>query len=287
MKPETEQIVATLEILTDGLYCSCVGDEPYGIMAWEVEEKGEFSFLNFFMDVEALTLLSADEFSDRLQQLQHQETIKEYRELIKLLEANLSQLQIYSYQAPYLSEKHTNFSCRPDEIELIVIGSTPDEEWIALAPWLFIETKPTPLQFTIPSKKPTKATANLIEEIKIITGDLVRKNREEKIVKQYPRWHIAVAYNASNALEKVLNLGGYISIYEIDYFWNVGHPSETKKYYDWRMQEFQLKQFVKQELIDARAYYLYFDGGEYQVHYVLGKNKNGDWFCVFTDTYSW
>lgn len=286
MKPETEQIVATIEVLTDGLYCSCVGDELYGVMAWEVEEKGEFSFLRFFLEVQALTLLRADEFSDRVQQFQHQETIKEYRELIKFLEANLSELQFYSYQAPYLSEEHTNFYCRPEEIEFVIIGSTLDGEWLALVPTR-LQTKPTPTRFTIPSQKPTEATAKSIEKIQYITGDLVRKNREGKIVKQYPRWQIAVACNPSNAVEKVLDLAGYINIYEIDYFWDVGHPSETSEYYDWRMQEFQLKQFFKEELIDGRAYYLYFDGGEYQVHYVLGKNKNEDWFGVFTDTYSW
>lgn len=289
MKPETEQIVATLEILTDGLYCSCVGDEPYGIMAWEVEEKGEFNFFNFLLDVQALTLLSADEFSDRLGQVKDKKTIQEYRELVNLLEANLSQLQIYSYQAPYLSEEHTNFYGPPNEIELpvVIIGLTPDKEWLALAPTLFFHGKLTPVQFAIPTQEPTEATANLIESIQIITGDLVRTERGEKILERDLMWQIAVTASPSSGIEKNLDVAGYIDIFEIDYFWDLEAPEGTEKYYDWKIQEFKLKQFFKKALIESRVYTFYFHRGEYQAHYVLGKNNNGDWMGVFSDTYSW
>lgn len=272
MKPETEQTIATLEVLTDGLSRSCVGTEPYGIIPWENEEKGEFSFLNFLLDVKALTPLEVREFRASLHRTESENTMEQYEELIKLLESNLLRVQFYSYSAPYLSDKHTNMYAPYQDIHFpVIIGFTPDGEWLGMTPRLFSQTKSVPQQFAISSRKPTETTAHLRTRIEAIAAT----------------WKVVVTSNPSNALEKVLNVGGYIDVFEINKFWNVDWLEEAGKYYDFpEMKELKIKTFFERKLIDGRVYYLYFHEGEYQVHYVLGKNKNGDWFGVFTDTFS-
>ncbi|MDY6804461.1 MAG: hypothetical protein SXA11_11735 [Cyanobacteriota bacterium] len=289
MKPETEQNLATIEILTDGLSCSSVGTEPYGILFWEVDEKGEFSFLKFLIEVKALTPLEVEEFLASLQRTRSKKTFRQYKELINLLESNLSQLQFYSYNAPYLSKQHTNFYAPYENIEFpLIIGSTPQGEWLAIAPWLSSKTGSTPPHLAIPSLEPTATTANLIDRIETVTGNLARKTTRQELGENTNKWKVVVTSNPSNSLEKVLDNAGYINIDEIDRFWNVDLVEEAGNYFSIiTLQELKIKEFFKQQLIYPRVYNLYFYGGEYQVHYVLGKNRKGDTFCLFTDTYSW
>ena len=119
MKPQTEQIVATLERLTDDLYYSLVGDEPYVIITWEVEEKGSFSLEKFLRDRQAITPFKPEDFLSQIRQNQSQTASEHYQNLIALLQANLSELTIYGYGFPELPEDlfGGNLPIEKDEID--------------------------------------------------------------------------------------------------------------------------------------------------------------------------
>ena len=90
MKPEIEEIVATLEMLTDGLYYSLVGDEPYEIITWEIEENKEFTFENLLKSIDAIVPVSFDDFLENTEQTQPLSLVQQYRNLANLLQSHLA-----------------------------------------------------------------------------------------------------------------------------------------------------------------------------------------------------
>ena len=85
MKAETEQIVATLSKLTKDEFYSLVGDAPYEMVAWDVEEKGPFTLENFLVNNQGLIPLEPADFLDRMGQTQPETAIGPYENLRSLV----------------------------------------------------------------------------------------------------------------------------------------------------------------------------------------------------------
>ncbi len=290
MKSETEQLIATLEILTDGIYYSLVGDEPYEIVTWETEERGEFTFERFLNNIKSLTLVSTDDFLKTIEQMQPLSLIQEYTNLLHLLQSNLFDFQIYSYCFPYLprclygsSVTLFNENQTQDVKGVpVIIGLTSTGEWIGLAPKQYNTTRSSP-QFNIPEITVSETMTALIKQLKEITNSLVYPIREYELTKANPKWAIAVTNSRETVIEKILDEAQFIDVREVNTFLRINNGD-----YEIADGELRLNQFFNSELTDARVYNLDFIiGGEHlTVHYVLGKTSSDDWIGVVTDSFT-
>lgn len=153
MKPETEQILGTLEVLTEGrLLFSTSQNEvsPFSSFLWEEAEKGEFNLLNLGRSQGWLERTDLDVVADIWQAVEKTGSVEpdaepeyfedeedysavdeataaerdeKYRSLLELLETNLDEIAAY------------RFGLHPDEYCFaVVIGKTEDSDWICVSP---------------------------------------------------------------------------------------------------------------------------------------------------------
>lgn len=291
MKPQTEQIVANLEGLTDGLCYSLVGDEPYVITTWEVEEKGEFSWENFLLDNKALTTFEPDKFIEKISQSQSKSVSEEYQKLIDLLQANVSSLQIYGYGFPELPEDLfsgalpiEDYDRQSPEIP-VIIGSLPEEKWIGLVIRQCNKTCSSP-QFIIPEAQSISASsAALVEQIKSATSQI---NHQSKYWQLDKNWEVVVTYSRNELMEKLLDDAEFMDIYELEQFLRFDSKEEEELEDEDTQKEFQIRDLFHSQLVNSKVYNLDFNcGGEHFIlHYVLGQTQNGDWMGLITDSYT-
>ncbi|NEO33691.1 MAG: hypothetical protein F6K36_25355 [Symploca sp. SIO3C6] len=291
MKPQTEQIVANLEDLTDDLYYSLVGDEPYVITTWEVEEKGEFSWENFLVDNKALTPFESSDFLNKISQSQSQTVSEHYQNLIELLQANLSNLAIYGYGFPELPEDLFggdlpiyDYDRQLPEIP-VIIGSLAEGEWIGLVPKQCNGTDSSS-QFIIPDMTSIAASsAALVEQIRSITSQIEHQSQYWKLQKL---WEVVVTSSRNLLMEKLLDDAAFMDIYELERFLRFDMKDEEELEDEDTHKEFQIRDFFQSPLLNSRVYNLDFNcGGEhFTLHYVLGQTEDGDWMGLITDSYT-
>ncbi|NEO97851.1 MAG: hypothetical protein F6K58_03910 [Symploca sp. SIO2E9] len=295
MKPQTEQIVANLEGLTDGLYYSLVGDEPYVITTWEIEEKGEFSWENFLVDNKALTPFEPSDFLNKISQSQSQTVSEHYQNLIELLQANLSHLTIYGYGLPELPEDLFNgdlpiedpiedYNRQIPEIP-VIIGSVAEGEWIGLVPRQCNGTCSSS-QFIIPDMTSISASsAALVEQIESITSQIEHQSQYWRLQKL---WKIVVTSSRNLLMEKLLDDADFLDIYELERFLRLDSKDEEELEDEDTQKEFQIRDFFQSPLLNSRVYNLDFNcGGEnFTLHYVLGQTEDGDWMGLITDSFT-
>ncbi|MFB2834870.1 nuclease A inhibitor family protein [Floridanema evergladense] len=290
MKPEIAQIVATLEMLTDGLYYSLVGDEPYKIVTWEIEENGEFTFENFLKNIEALIPISGEDFLKNIENLKPLSLIAEYKNLVDLLQSHLVDLQVYSYCFPKLpsglfASEVTIFDETKTQLIKgvpVIIGATSTGEWIGLAPKQYNTTESSP-EFNIPEITVSEAIANLTKQLQEITNSLAYPLREYELTKVQPKWAIALTNNRRTIIEKILDGAQFTDIRSVNSFLRIRNPE-----YETSDKELKLNQFFNSELTDSKVYNLDFviAGEHLTIHYLLGKTTSNDWVGVVTNTYT-
>ena len=298
MKPQTQQIIGTLVEITNDLYYSLVGDEPYVTVSWELEEKGEFSVENFLLDNQALTPFTPEDFLHQIQQTQAQPVVEHYQNLLTLLQANLSELTIYSYGFPELSEDLFNGDLPINTDELapllipLLIGLSPAGEWIGLAPQQKRGCSSSP-RFAIPDLESVgETTTALVEQIQSLTSQIEHKlsTRSWKLKKS---WQVVLTTNRTSIIEKLLSQAGFLSIEEINNFLRsiedeIEEFEEDEELPTDLQQKIDLREYFQSQLLNSRVYNLDYNISDesFTIHYALGQTEDGDWMGVVTDSFT-
>ena len=298
MKPQTSYCINNLEGLTEDLYYSLVGDEPYVVFSWEVEAKGQFSWENFLVDNQALTPLNPEQFLNHIWQTQSQSVQESYQNLLTLLQDNLSELTIYGYGFPQLSEDLFDGNLPVDESQLdpigvpIFIGLSAEGNWIGLAPQQTAGSPSSP-ELIVPNLAAVgEVTTNLVEQIKLITTQ-IEYTTSCKSWKINPVWEIAITASRDSIIEKTLLEARFLSISAVNnHFWHIDEKideMEEDELMDEDLEkEIGLKDYFQSQLSNGKIYNQdYVIGGEFfTIHYILGQTNDGDWVGVITDSFT-
>lgn len=298
MKRQIEQIVATLETLTEDLYFSLVGDEPYILTTWELEEKGEFSWEKFLIAQQALTPYNLNDFMTQMSLSQSPEAIEHYQNLIVLLPANLSELSIYGYSFPEIPEDLFGGDLPIPEDELdpfgipVIIGLTTAGEWIGLVPKQCYGTESAAKFITPNLESIDNNTIELINKIESILTQVKHqlKSRDWKISEA---WQIVITSSRQEIINKLLIEAGFLSIIEINQFFSriedeIEELEENEEMPPDLQKAIALRDYFQSQLLNARVYNLDYviSDESFAIHYVLGETKNGDWVGLITDSYT-
>lgn len=236
MKSQTEQIVTTLQELTKDEFYSLVGDAPYIVIPWEVDDKGPFSVERFLVDNTGLMPFTPEEFLSQIRATQSQAMSDHYQNLIALLQANLSELSIYGYRLPTLPEE------LQDEFPLqqsifgslgipMVIGSSTPGEWIGLGIKQTWRCNSSP-QFMIPDIESVQYnTAALVEQIQSITNQINHKAQAEEEL-SFGGFEVVITTSRHEVMQKLLDTTGFLEISEINEFIRVrdDYGNEIEEY---------------------------------------------------------
>lgn len=298
MKPQTQQIITTLAEITDDLYYSLVGDEPYVTVFWEVEEKGEFDVENFLLDSGALTPFSPEDFLHQIRQTQSPSVVEHYQNLLALLQANLSELTIYSYGFPELPEDlfNGNLPLEADKLTPLLIplliGVSTTGEWIGLAPQQKRGYQSSP-RFVIPELESVgETTSTLVEQIQSLTSQIEHK-LSTKSWKLRNTWEVALTASRTSIIEKLLSQTKFLSVEEINKFLrNIESELEELEEYEELPTDLQqtidLREYFQSQLLNSRVYNLDYNISDesFTIHYALGQTEDGDWMGVVTDSFT-
>ena len=238
MKPYNEQLVTTLENLTEGQLFSLVGDAPYEIVSWEVEEKGPFSLENFLVDNQGLIPFESEYFLDRLRHSQTQEAIAHYQTLLSLLQSHLSELKIYGYRLVQLpTELKEGFPVEGGWFGTLgiptFIGLSTGGEWIGLTlkQGGGFDLSPT---FAIADLEAvSESTAQLVEEIRAIASKIEHKTKAREELSIKTDWEVVVTATRQELMQKLLERTGFLDVAEINDFIRVSddYGTEIEEYY--------------------------------------------------------
>ncbi|NES86388.1 MAG: hypothetical protein F6K10_36275 [Moorea sp. SIO2B7] len=298
MKPQTEEIVAALEELTEDLYYSLVGDEPYVIFTWEIEEKGSFSLENFLLAQKALTPFESEDFISEISQSQSQSVKEHYQNLITLLQANLSELKIYGYGFPELPSDLFNGDLPIEEDELetlgipIIIGLLPEGEWIGLAPGQNGKYNSSPSCILANLESVSENTSALLEQIKSITSKIDHKMKSSDWG-NINIWRVVITSTPNEVIEKLLSNTEFLHITEIEQFFSnienqMEELDEDEEIPTDLEKTIQLKDYFQSELRNYKVYNLDYmiTRESFTIHYVLGQTQDGDWMGLVTDSFT-
>ncbi|MEH2245509.1 nuclease A inhibitor family protein [Nostoc sp.] len=197
LKPETEQLLATLEIVSEGLWYSSESDYHYAPFVWDTQSQGEFSIvrvlehLGYFQEVEPEWLNQywqsqiqqakdrrQSDFGfapkypkiDEIQQMSEQSS-----HFFKILQENTSVIKIIKFSASIM----------------LILGQTQEGDWIGIFP--IVDYRVWYPRTTVYPEIYTPTTAGislkiklepLLSELKIFNGyhwsDLVWENAQTK-----------------------------------------------------------------------------------------------------------
>ncbi|NET59560.1 MAG: hypothetical protein F6K47_26460 [Symploca sp. SIO2E6] len=298
MKPQTQQIITTLTEITNDLYYSLVGDEPYVTVFWEVEEQGEFSVENFLLDNQALTPFAPEDFLDQIQQTQSPTVVEHYHNLLGLLQANLSELTIYSYGFPELPEDLFNGDLPINTDELtpllipLLIGLSPTGEWIALTPQQKLGYQSSPGFVITDLESVEETTTTLVEQIQSLTSQ-IEHQLSTRSWKLKHAWEVVLTASRTSVIEKLLSQAGFLSITEINKFLR-SIESELEEFAEDEelptdlQQTIELREYFNSQLLHSRVYNLNYNISDesFTIHYALGQTEDGDWMGIVTDSFT-
>ncbi|MEH1807348.1 nuclease A inhibitor family protein [Nostoc sp.] len=204
LKPKTKQLLATLEVVSEGLWYSSESYYPYTPFVWDSQSQGEFSIvrvlehLGYFQDVEP-------EWLNKYWQSQIEEA--KYRrqsdfvfapkypkidEIQQMYERSSHFFQIFQENTLLIQVIKISAS------QILIIGQTQEEDWVGISPivdyrvW-YPRTTVYPEMDT-----PTAATISLKLKLEPLLSEL-------KILNAY-HWHDLVWENASTKEKLLLKL---------------------------------------------------------------------------------
>ncbi|MFB2917311.1 nuclease A inhibitor family protein [Aerosakkonema funiforme] len=257
MNPKTEQLLATLEVITEGLWFATQSGYQIYPFVWKVEEKGEFNLINFLIDQNHLQIVDSKHFSKAwrcaTKELKQPSSISEGDRqpiaFIEELQSNLTDLEFYSLGRG-----------RDSLFSQMIVGKTADDAWFGFTnarDERFLFTRKTVIVkdgYTTQQAEILKARIDpFIEEMKL----LLKKGSyiDPEIV-----WE--VAESKSQVLIKLLNSSRFV---------------ESDRYFS--LQDERLNDFITSQLEQLGSYVV-----DWNI-YAIGQIPNGDWLGVATSGY--
>ncbi|MFB2894838.1 nuclease A inhibitor family protein [Aerosakkonemataceae cyanobacterium BLCC-F50] len=300
MDSETEQLLATLELLTEpSLPFDLPGHEDGGYLVpfvWDVSERGEFNVLNLsyaegwlqLTDINALIQIG-QYYLDFFPIYAHgyDENSARRNNKIKLLLQLLS-INLEGLEALKLEAKSPRVV--PNPPVGIVVGRTKDGDWIAACPTVYKATE-IPEQYIArspqseeTSDKPLgKTTLDLIAQIEAISSDIGVIHLEGDFGGGYCYAYdhqiiYTVAQTKELVFKRILQLSGILEINQFhafypdkSYFEDDCDSYETYKFY---LRYEELVQFLNQSFDKILMYRFSFWSLEYI--YIIGQTQLGN-----------
>ncbi|MEH2379500.1 MAG: nuclease A inhibitor family protein [Nostoc sp.] len=257
MKPETEQLLATVEVLIQGLSAGIgsEGDEPFQAFVFEeATDKNNFTIsehlhkLNYFRYVEINTFLQ--EWQRKLpNHLLKSQMSKQYSSLIQVLQAHLLELQVYELitdnEGNCLDKVYSD-----DEPFLILIGQTKANDWVGLSPlWSAPHTCGYGKRLERKIQPPSQAALDLkaelepiLQELLFVIGDSSRG--------YYPVKDIVwkVAHTKALLIEQLLESSRYMKTWEFHGFSDeYSQRYRDNEYFDNEVPEQEIQMFEEGE----------------------------------------
>jgi|GEM_PF-2503910 len=262
MKRQTEEFISQLQTIIEDEFFSLVGDNPYEVIAWEVEEKGDFSVENFLVANQGLIRFKTEVFLNHIRQTQSENTLKKYQNLILLLENNLSEFMIYGYRLlelpNFLLEDFLIVNNWFGDVGIpMLIGLSQGGEWIGLG------IKQEQKYISPPAKMSfqeleiaSESTAKLVEEIKKIVANIDHHTEAESELDISNYFEGVIALNRHEVMEKLLIATKFLNISKIENFLQGEISSEEKEIEDIEEEigeiEEELKEETKPEIIEEK-----------------------------------
>ena len=293
MKPETERLLGTLEIICQN---------PSYALFWETEKRGEFSLLNFlqkrgFMKLTDLEVAVenwretelrgtagrddyyAPEPEDRINILDEETKAfrsEKYRLLLEAIASNLEQVQAFNISDRHL-KKQSYWSYNYYDF-CAVIGKTKDKDWLCLAPTVpnqvfYYDYRSHSHPEPESSESLGENTKNFLSQIKEIISELTPFEIYGYYGGGYDytyqhQMFCKAATNKNLAFELALCQAGMLKISIIE---NMNNDDKLNYHST-------LNQFLSSNLDPLYAYELAF----WDIGYVykFGQNSVGDWLGV-------
>lgn len=238
MKPHNEELITTLKALIEGQVYSLVGDAPYEIVSWEVEEKGPFSVENFLVDNQGLIPFESEYFFNRLRHTQTEEAIVHHQTLLSLLQTHLSELKIYGYRLVQLpTELKEGFPVEGGWFGTLgipmFVGLSTGGEWIGLTLKQGGGICLSPTFAIADLESVSESTAQLVEEIRAIVSKIEHKTKAREELSIKTDWEVVVTATRQELMQKLLGQTGFLDVAEINDFIRVSddYGTEIEEYY--------------------------------------------------------
>ncbi|MDZ7993222.1 MAG: hypothetical protein RM022_030575 [Nostoc sp. EfeVER01] len=296
MHLETEQILATLELLCSDLF------------VWETATQGEFNLWNLMIsegfvhltDIELAfkhwqkieewgtpTNQEASDYeyapprSKRKDNTWNESIANErqgyYQQLQQLVENHLQNIQVYNLS--FAKAAHQSFDWEhPDFSVSIVVGETSDRHWFCLAPTIPDQvsyddrSRHQPTMQIVSEESPSEATQTLITEVKILLNNLTPITNYGYYYGGYKCTYQhqivgALAKTKTTAIELALQAATMVFF-----------EKRTIEFADGRNNSRKLSQFMNQCLANCTYYSISFWDVGYT--YEIGQTPAGDWLGV-------
>ncbi|MBD2184853.1 nuclease A inhibitor family protein [Aerosakkonema funiforme] len=256
MNPKTEQLLATLEVITEDLLYSSAGDAAIEPFVWQVAEQGEFNLVNFLIYKNRLQIVDLPDFTKAWQRaakaLKQPSNISQTHQppitLIDELPSHLTDLEFYNLGCDSLASQ-------------MIVGKTADDAWIGITALKYgIWTPKFGDYFGIEDGYYSDEAKKIKTQIKPFLEALEFLTKREEQPNQELIWEVAPS--KTQVLIKLLNSSQYI---------------QTYKYFGLKHQ--RLNNFMLSQLKQLRTYVI--ESGIYAVGQIL----NGDWLGVSTSGY--
>lgn len=306
MKPETEQIFATLEVLLENkLLCLLpYNDASYWQpFLWDSAEKGEFNAWNLAIAQGFVSLTDVDVAIAHWQSVERWGTptdqskndyeyapprneredewnaeieakrFESYQQLSQLLKAELRDLQAFRLSVPKVNDSYFERH-RPNYCFYIIIGKTDDGDWIC-----FSQTVPDQVSYR--RSKQSKSELEKATDIKLGLQSKIHSIISElPPIKLYGYYYgdynytyehkilYAIANKKAVAIELALQSAGMLTVEKT----NVGYRSKEYDHIP------KLNEFFNTKLGDKAVYTLSFWDKGYT--YEIGQTPSGDWLGV-------
>ncbi|MFB2894839.1 nuclease A inhibitor family protein [Aerosakkonemataceae cyanobacterium BLCC-F50] len=246
MNLKTEQLLATLEVITEGLWYSTESDAPIKPFVWEFAKKGNFNLINFLTDKNRLQMVNLSNYSKAYQRatktLKHQQPIA----LIEELQSHLTDLEFYSVDKDSLFFQ-------------MIVGKTTDDAWVGLT-----VARSKYCSFGNPLSVKDGYTSQQAEVLLTKIDPFLQKmklllkpelHKDTKII-----WEVAAS--KTEVLIKLVNACQLV---------------ETYQYFSLQNQE--LDNFLTNQLQQLRSYVINWN------IYAIGQITNEDWLGISTSGY--
>lgn len=263
MNPKTEQLLATLEVITEGLWYSSETDYPILPFVWEFAEMGEFNLLNFLISRNILQIGDWEDFCQAwrraeksgkqpslAQNLSTSATDRQQKSIgsIEELRSHLTDLELYNFGNNCLANA-------------IIVGKIPNDAWVGISGILseictpiFGEILTFEDGYSSPKSELLKSQVQpFVENIQLLSSIELR---------EVPEINWQVADSKDRVLIKLLNSCQYVQTYE---------------YFGLKCD--RLNCFMVSELKQLQSYVI---GTSI---YAVGETPNGDWLGVGTGGY--
>ncbi len=139
MNPETEKLLATLEVVSEGLWYSSESDYSYVPFVWDSRSQGEFSIVNVLEHLGYFQVVEHEWLN------QYWQNIQQEAKSCKQTDFDFSPIYPKNYEIQRMHERSLHFfelfKENLYEIQIIkfsasmlIVGKTQEEDWVGVSP---------------------------------------------------------------------------------------------------------------------------------------------------------